>query len=99
MRTLGGLATTFLACGDRTPQAPTTPAPPVAQRHPIAPHHAAPACPLLPLGPIARDENAPHEGIEGEARIENPAHAGDVCAIAGSNLQRVEKAILADRRD
>ncbi|HEX7840843.1 MAG TPA: DUF3160 domain-containing protein [Kofleriaceae bacterium] len=95
MRKLGILATTLLACGDRTPPPPRSPASPVAQQAAPAPaaHHAAPGCPLMPLSPLDTSDR-PREGVEGEARVEKPEH-GDRCETADSNLARVEKAILA----
>lgn len=95
MRKLGILATTLLACGDRTPPPPRSPTSPVAHEAVPAPaaHHAAPGCPLVPLPPPDTSDR-PREGVEGEARVEKPEHGGR-CETADSNLARVEQAILA----
>ncbi len=96
MHRLGLLVIGIVACNDRMqspPKAPiaSTEPPPAAPAH----HHTAPDCPLPPLAPLA-DAVEHVEGSEGEARIEK-APRGDTCATADSNLQRVEKAILATR--
>jgi hypothetical protein len=99
MRTLGLLAmVAVVACGDRTPSPPRSPASPIgapsATSTAAPPHHTAPGCPFLPLPPMSSDGR--REGIEGEDRVAKPPH-GDRCATADSNLARVEKAILADQ--
>jgi hypothetical protein len=95
MRKLGILTTALLACGDRTPPMPRSPASPVAQEAVPTPaaHHAAPGCPFVPLPPLDTSDR-PREGVEGESRVEKPER-GDRCETADSNLARVEKAILA----
>jgi len=92
MRTLAILATTLLACGDRTPAPPRSPASPGAALSAAEAHHAAPGCPLVPIAPLDRS-NQPYEGLQGESRVAKPLH-GDRCATADSNLARVEQEIL-----
>ncbi len=83
-------------CGDRTP--PPVPAPVVEVAH--APRHAAASCPLAPALATGSDDadnatDAREDGINGETRLAKPAHGG-TCEVADSNLDRVERTILAD---
>ena len=89
-----GLLALVVACGNQTAVPPRAPSPPSVTAEPAAPppRHPGPGCPLVPLAPLADADRS--EGGEGEARIAKPEHASETCAIADSNLARVEHVIL-----
>ncbi|HEX3761312.1 MAG TPA: DUF3160 domain-containing protein [Kofleriaceae bacterium] len=93
MRRLGLLVIGIVACSDRIQSPPRAP---VASTAPLpaaaAARHAGPSCPLPPLAPVP---GATESGEDPEFERIAKAPRGDTCATADSNLQRVEKAILA----
>src|SRR6185437_6868727 len=82
------------ACGETPPPKPEPAAPIAAARH------AAPSCPLAPVGSGSGSDagDAPIEGVNGEGRIDK-APKGATCGVADDNLARVEQAIAAEPTD
>jgi hypothetical protein len=89
MRNLGiACAVVCAACGDRTP-APTP--------HPVTPavaasSHAAPTCPLAPPPSAQPAADPARDDADDPMRVHT---SKDTCAVADTNLDRVERAILA----